>query len=88
MGIFINQPDTFFFQGGSKTGLGYHEDLFSLRKFNPSCVIGCFTIVFVYSSGSRCGHLAAGHLFGLVAPDPNNGMVRPQYITAFALHKS
>jgi hypothetical protein len=28
--VFINQPDNFFFHGGSKSGLGYDENTFSL----------------------------------------------------------
>lgn len=29
----MNQPDNYFFQGGSKTGMGYNEDQFSLPRW-------------------------------------------------------
>ena len=32
-GVFINQPDDYFFQGGQKTGMGYNEDQFSLPRW-------------------------------------------------------
>eukprot|EP00054_Salpingoeca_dolichothecata_P016400 m.96117 g.96117 ORF g.96117 m.96117 type:complete len:272 (+) comp21965_c0_seq1:1401-2216(+) len=31
--VFINQPDNFFYQGGSKTGMGYNEDQYSLPRW-------------------------------------------------------
>lgn len=30
--VFINQPDNYFFQGGSKTGMGYNEDQYNLPR--------------------------------------------------------
>ena len=32
-GVYINQPDDFFFQGGQRTGLGYNEDQYSLPRW-------------------------------------------------------
>lgn len=32
-GIYINQPDNYFFQGGQRTGIGYNEDQFSLPRW-------------------------------------------------------
>lgn len=33
LNVFINQPDNFFFAGGSKTGMGYDENQFSLPRW-------------------------------------------------------
>eukprot|EP01060_Flectonema_neradi_P038947 TRINITY_DN834_c3_g1_i1.p1 TRINITY_DN834_c3_g1~~TRINITY_DN834_c3_g1_i1.p1 ORF type:complete len:731 (+),score=110.09 TRINITY_DN834_c3_g1_i1:70-2262(+) len=33
LNIFINQPDNYFFQGGSKTGMGYDEQQYSLPRW-------------------------------------------------------
>ena len=33
LGVYIHQPDNYFFQGGSKTGLGYNEDQYSLPRW-------------------------------------------------------
>lgn len=32
-GLFINQPDNYFFQGGSKSGMGYDEQQYSLPRW-------------------------------------------------------
>ena len=32
-GIYINQPDNYFYQGGQRTGIGYNEDQFSLPRW-------------------------------------------------------
>lgn len=32
-GIYVNQPDYYFFQGGSRTGMGYDEQQFSLPRW-------------------------------------------------------
>jgi hypothetical protein len=32
-GVYINQPDDYFFQGGQRTGLGYNEDQYSLPRW-------------------------------------------------------
>ena len=31
--VYINQPDDYFYQGGSKTGMGYNEDQYSLPRW-------------------------------------------------------
>ena len=31
-GVYINQPDTYYMQGGNKAGMGYSEDQFSLPR--------------------------------------------------------
>ncbi|CAF1288987.1 unnamed protein product [Didymodactylos carnosus] len=31
--VYINQPDYYFYQGGSKTGMGYNEDQYSLPRW-------------------------------------------------------
>jgi len=31
--VYINQPDFYFYQGGSKTGMGYNEDQYSLPRW-------------------------------------------------------
>jgi len=36
--MFINQPDNFFYQGGSKTGLGYNENQYSLPRWQDISV--------------------------------------------------
>jgi hypothetical protein len=33
MGVYLNQPDTYFFQGGSRTGMGYSEQQYSLPRW-------------------------------------------------------
>eukprot|EP01137_Pigoraptor_chileana_P026613 Opistho-2@8183 len=33
LGIFINQPDNYFYAGGSKTGMGYNENQYSLPRW-------------------------------------------------------
>lgn len=33
LNVFINQPDNFFFAGGSKTGMGYSENQYSLPRW-------------------------------------------------------
>eukprot|EP00041_Stephanoeca_diplocostata_P022131 m.524555 g.524555 ORF g.524555 m.524555 type:complete len:930 (+) comp21989_c0_seq4:241-3030(+) len=33
LGVFINQPDDYFFQGGQKTGMGYDEQQYSLPRW-------------------------------------------------------
>ena len=32
-GVFVNQPDDYFFQGGSKSAMGYDENQFSLPRW-------------------------------------------------------
>ena len=36
--VYINQPDSYFFQGGQRTGLGYNEDQFSLPRWQDVTV--------------------------------------------------
>ena len=37
--VYINQPDSYFFQGGQRTGLGYDEDQYSLPRWQDlTCV--------------------------------------------------
>jgi hypothetical protein len=31
--VYINQPDNYFYQGGSKTGMGYNEEQYSLPRW-------------------------------------------------------
>ena len=31
--VYVNQPDNFFFQGGSRTGMGYDEQQYSLPRW-------------------------------------------------------
>jgi hypothetical protein len=33
LGVYVNQPDNFFFQGGSRTGMGYDEKQYSLPRW-------------------------------------------------------
>lgn len=33
MGVYLNQPDSYFFQGGSRTGMGYDEEQYSLPRW-------------------------------------------------------
>ena len=33
LSVFVNQPDNYFFQGGSKSGMGYDEQQYSLPRF-------------------------------------------------------
>ena len=37
-GSFVNQPDNYFYYGGSKTGLGYSEDQYSLPRWEDLTV--------------------------------------------------
>ena len=37
-GVYINQPDNYFYQGGSKTGMGYDEEQFSLPRWQDLSV--------------------------------------------------
>merc|ERR1719369_129615 len=37
-GIYINQPDNYFYQGGSKTGMGYDENQYSLPRWQDLSV--------------------------------------------------
>jgi len=37
-GVYINQPDDYFFQGGQRTGLGYNEDQYSLPRWQDVTV--------------------------------------------------
>ena len=32
-GLYINQPDNYFYQGGQRTGIGYNEDQYSLPRW-------------------------------------------------------
>ena len=34
MGLYINQPDNYFYQGGGKTGMGYDEQQYSLPRWH------------------------------------------------------
>ena len=34
LGIYVNQPDNYFFQGGSRSGMGYSEEQYSLPRWN------------------------------------------------------
>lgn len=36
--VYINQPDNYFFQGGSRTGMGYDEQQFSLHRFEDLAI--------------------------------------------------
>lgn len=36
--VYINQPDSYFFQGGQRTGLGYNEDQYSLPRWQDVTV--------------------------------------------------
>ncbi|ELU10770.1 hypothetical protein CAPTEDRAFT_200204 [Capitella teleta] len=38
MGIYVNQPDTYFYQGGTKTGMGYNENQYSLPRWQDLSV--------------------------------------------------
>lgn len=38
VGAFVNQPDNYFFQGGSKTGMGYNEFQYSLPRWKDLSV--------------------------------------------------
>ena len=48
--IFINQPDDFFFAGGSKTGMGYDENQYSLPRWRQLSIsrAGMFDDLFVH----------------------------------------
>lgn len=48
--IYINQPDEYFYQGGSKTGMGYSESQFSLPRWQDITVSrqGMFDDTFHY----------------------------------------
>ena len=35
---YVNQPDNFFFQGGSRTGMGYDEQQYSLPRWRDLSV--------------------------------------------------
>ena len=35
--VYVNQPDNFFFQGGSRTGMGYSENQYSLPRWASRC---------------------------------------------------
>ena len=37
-GVFVNQPDNFFYQGGQKTGMGYDENQYSLPRWEDLSV--------------------------------------------------
>ena len=37
-GVYINQPDTYWYQGGSKTGMGYDEQQFSLPRWQDLAI--------------------------------------------------
>ncbi len=36
--VFINQPDSYFYQGGNKVGMGYNENQFSLPRWEDLTV--------------------------------------------------
>eukprot|EP00118_Oscarella_pearsei_P004028 m.16731 g.16731 ORF g.16731 m.16731 type:complete len:733 (+) comp27105_c0_seq1:15-2213(+) len=38
MNVYIHQPDNFFYQGGSKTGMGYNENQYSLPRWQDLSV--------------------------------------------------
>ena len=38
LGVYINQPDNYFYQGGSKTGMGYDEEQYSLPRWQDLSV--------------------------------------------------
>ena len=38
LGIYVNQPDNYFYQGGSKTGMGYDEEQYSLPRWQDLSV--------------------------------------------------
>jgi hypothetical protein len=38
MNVYIHQPDNFFYQGGSKTGMGYNENQYSLPRWQDISV--------------------------------------------------
>ena len=38
LGVYVNQPDDYFFQGGSRTGMGYDEQQYSLPRWRDLSV--------------------------------------------------
>jgi hypothetical protein len=50
MGVYLNQPDSYFYQGGSRTGMGYDEEQYSLPRWRQLTIsrMGLFDDLYKY----------------------------------------
>lgn len=50
LGVYVNQPDDYFFQGGSRTGMGYDEQQYSLPRFHDLSIsrMGMYDDLYVH----------------------------------------
>eukprot|EP00697_Spironema_sp_BW2_P015561 gnl/Spiro4/6458_TR3313_c0_g1_i1.p1 gnl/Spiro4/6458_TR3313_c0_g1~~gnl/Spiro4/6458_TR3313_c0_g1_i1.p1 ORF type:complete len:759 (-),score=179.88 gnl/Spiro4/6458_TR3313_c0_g1_i1:82-2358(-) len=50
LGMYVNQPDTFFYQGGSKTAMGYDENQYSLSRWHDLSIsrMGMYDDLYMY----------------------------------------
>eukprot|EP01064_Diplonema_japonicum_P011089 TRINITY_DN1836_c1_g1_i1.p1 TRINITY_DN1836_c1_g1~~TRINITY_DN1836_c1_g1_i1.p1 ORF type:complete len:730 (+),score=233.37 TRINITY_DN1836_c1_g1_i1:85-2274(+) len=50
LGVYVNQPDDYFFQGGSRTGMGYDEQQYSLPRWRDLSVsrMGLYDDLYVH----------------------------------------
>eukprot|EP00947_MAST-08B_sp_MAST-8B-sp1_P002305 g2305.t1 len=50
LGVYVNQPDNFFFQGGSRTGMGYDENQYSLPRWHDLSIsrMGMYDDLYTY----------------------------------------
>ena len=58
--VFINQPDMYFYQGGSKTGMGYNEVIMNDRCPYPAHTTDAGPIQLATLAGYLCeppGHV-------------------------------
>lgn len=49
--VYVNQPDMYFFQGGSKTGMGYDEQQYSLPRWRDLTIsrMGMYDDLYTFS---------------------------------------
>ena len=48
LNVFINQPDSYFYQGGNKVGMGYSEHQFSLPRLEDITVSRMVSVIILY----------------------------------------
>ena len=62
LNVYVNQPDDYFFQGGSRTGMGYDESQYSLPRWRDLSIsrMGLYDDLYVHTpTQARAPHSAA-----------------------------
>ena len=58
LNVYVNQPDNYFFQGGSRTGMGYDEQQYSLPRWRDLSISRMGTRLGTFKKGGHtlgCG---------------------------------